>query len=81
MKIIAFQEIIELNHILEEKGLSFRIHLRDSCGGQSINIEPLSNCGTEGKNDEMHEVIKEYFSKKRINVQFDESGLFLKLND
>ena len=36
MNIISFNDIIEVNGILKDKSLNFRIHLRDACGGQSL---------------------------------------------
>lgn len=32
MAIITFNEIIEVNGILEQKHLNFKLHLRDACG-------------------------------------------------
>lgn len=51
--IVTFNEVIELNHRLEEKGLSFKLHLRDACGSQSFTMEPLSECSCEGKYEDM----------------------------
>ena len=44
MNYITFNEMIEVNGLLEEKGLNFKVHLRDACGKQSCWIEPLGNC-------------------------------------
>ena len=41
MTIITFNEIIEVNGILEQKHLNFKLHLRDACGAQALWIEPL----------------------------------------
>lgn len=49
MNYITFNEIIEVNGLLEEKGLNFKVHLRDACGKQSCWIEPLGNCACEGR--------------------------------
>ena len=32
MNYITFNEMIEVNGLLEEKGLNFKVHLRDACG-------------------------------------------------
>lgn len=32
MGYVSFNDVIELNGILKEKGLNFKIHLRDTCG-------------------------------------------------
>ena len=53
MNYITFNEMIEVNGLLEEKGLNFKVHLRDACGKQSCWIEPLGNCACEGRYEEM----------------------------
>lgn len=66
MSYVSFNDVIELNGILKDKGLNFRIHLRDTCGRQSFWIEPLGNCACEGRYDEMYQVVEEYLEGKRI---------------
>ena len=39
MGYVSFNDVIELNGILKEKGLNFKIHLRDTCGRQSFWME------------------------------------------
>ena len=63
MSYVSFNDVIELNGILKDKGLNFRIHLRDTCGRQSFWIEPLGNCACEGRYDEM------YHSRRRILIR------------
>ena len=53
MAIITFNEIIEVNGILEQKHLNFKLHLRDACGAQALWIEPLGNCACEGHYDKI----------------------------
>ena len=72
---IRFNEIIEVNGLLEEKGLNFKVHLRDACGKQSCWIEPLGNCACEGRYEEMYQVVDEYFRSKRQKIEFDETKL------
>ena len=36
MNYITFNEIIEVNGLLEEKGLNFKVHLRDACGNSPV---------------------------------------------
>ncbi len=79
MTIISFQEIIELNHILEGNKIPYRLHLKDRCGGQSIQIEAFSGSENNESYSKLQEVVTNYFLKIRLNVQFDESRLFLKL--
>ena len=78
MTILSFQEILELNHILEENEILYRLHLKDRCGGQLIQIEKLYDCNTNDSYSKLQEVVKNYFIKMRLNVQFDEEGLYLK---
>ena len=68
-------EIIEVNGLLEEKGLNFKVHLRDACGKQSCWIEPLGNCACEGRYEEMYQVVEEYFRRKGQKITFDETKL------
>ncbi len=73
--IVIYNDIIEVNHLLEEKDLSFKLHMRDACGSQSFWIEPMSSCSCEGHYEEMQSVIAEYFAGRGISVQFLEGGL------
>ena len=72
---ISFNDIIELNGILKDQGLHFRIHLRDACGKQSCWIEPLGQCACEGHFDEMYQVLEDFFAGKRTSIEYDESKL------
>ena len=69
MNYITFNEIIEVNGLLEEKGLNFKVHLRDACG------KPLGNCACEGRYEEMYQVVEEYFRRKGQKITFDETKL------
>ena len=69
MNYITFNEIIEVNGLLEEKGLNFKVHLRDAW------IEPLGNCACEGRYEEMYQVVEEYFRRKGQKITFDETKL------
>jgi FKBP-type peptidyl-prolyl cis-trans isomerase 2 len=73
--IITFGEVIDLNHMLEEKKLYFKVHLHDACGSQSFTIEPLGNCACENHYDTMREEIEKYFEEKRISVKFSTDNL------
>lgn len=75
MNYITFNEVIEVNGLLEEKGLNFKVHLRDACGKQSCWIEPLGNCACEGRYEEMYQVVEEYFESKGQKIEFDETKL------
>lgn len=71
--ILSFQDVIELNHCLEESGLNFKVHLHDACGNQSFSVEPLGDSACEGCNEEMMKVVSEYFQKKSISIRFLEN--------
>ena len=75
MYCISFNDIIELNGLLKDQGLHFRIHLRDACGKQSCWIEPLGNRACEGHFDEMDQVLENFFAGKRASIEYDESKL------
>ena len=68
MAIITFNEIIEVNGILEQKHLNFKLHLRDACGAQALWIEPLGNCACEGHYDEMH---VKYWDDEKLQFTLD----------
>lgn len=75
MSYVSFNDVIELNGILKDKVLNFRIHLRDTCGRQSFWIEPLGNCACEGRYDEMYQVVEEYLEGKGFSVQYDDQKM------
>ncbi|WP_310604373.1 RDAC family protein [Anaerosporobacter sp.] len=75
MKIISFNEIIDLNHKLEEKELHFKIHLRDACGRQSMWIEPLGNCACEGKYEDLYRELDSYFKENGFVIEYSEDRL------
>lgn len=68
MKTITFQELIELNNMLEENDLQVKIHLRDSCGGQTFWINKLDSTDIPS---EVYEVLGKFFNKKNINISFN----------
>jgi len=54
--IITYNQIRDINHILEEKGLYFKLHLHDACGSQSFTIEAEGNPSDENYNKMKNEV-------------------------
>lgn len=73
--IVTYNDIIEINHLLEDKGLRFKLHLHDACGSQTFTIEPLGNCACEGHYEDMKLAIDSYFSEKGIAIRFLENNL------
>lgn len=70
MPIVSITMIIELNKILQEKELSYKIHLSDACGKQSMWIEALSGDVLEEPSAELYRAVEEYFSKRRIRLEY-----------
>lgn len=77
MKYITFNQIIELNNKLLERGLSYKIHLSDRCGGQSMWIEVLSDKKEylEDSKNVLIDFIKDFFISDRINLEFSEDNM------
>lgn len=73
--IIIYNDIIDINHLLEERGLRFHLHMRDACGSQSFWVEVMNSGACEGRYEEMQSVIADYFTAKSISVRFLEDGL------
>lgn len=69
--IITWNEIIEVNRRIKEKGLKYKVHLSDSCGGQSMWIEPLEEVKNLGKElEELHVLIVDYFKEVKADIEF-----------
>jgi hypothetical protein len=79
--IATYNEVIEINHLLEEDNLRFKLHLHDACGSQSFTVEVLSSCACEGKYDEMKQKITQYFMNKGVSVRFLDSNLEFVISD
>ena len=70
--IFTYNEVIDLNHRIEEQGLPFKLHLHDACGSQSFSLEPLNQSVEEGSYDEVKRVISGYFEGKGFRILFSE---------
>lgn len=79
--IVTYNEVIEINHLLEEDNLRFKLHLHDACGSQSFTVEVLSSCACEGRYDEMKQKITQYFMNKGVSVRFLDSNLEFVISD
>ena len=71
---VSIKEVIELNHILEEKGLSFKIHLHDACGAQSFSMETLSEDVAKEDCEKCKQEITTYFEGKGTLITFTQNG-------
>ena len=74
MNIVSFNQIIELNHLLQKKELQCKIHIRDACGAQSFYIEQLGENDrteiNEDINENIYNTIDEYFQSNKMIVVY-----------
>ena len=74
-KVVNFFDLIHLNERLEQQGLLSKIHLRDTCGKQTLWIEVLSDEKNDGQTlEKTREQIKTFFAIKGMTVEFDLTG-------
>ena len=74
-KVVNFFDLIHLNERLEQQGLLSKIHLRDTCGKQTLWIELLSDEKNDGQAlEKTQEQIKAFFAIKGMTVEFDLTG-------
>ena len=74
-KVVNFFDLIHLNERLEQQGLLSKIHLRDTCGKQTLWIEVLSDEKNDGQTlEKTQEQIKAFFAIKGMTVEFDLTG-------
>jgi len=73
MNIISFNQIIELNHLIEKKDLQFKVHIRDACGAQSFYIEQLGEINSIQINEALYKTIDEYFKNNKMTVVYYEN--------
>lgn len=75
MNFIGLQEVVECNHLLEERGLYYKIHLKDACGKQSLWIEALSTCHCDEQTEDMYACVEGYFNSKGYTLEFSEDKM------
>lgn len=86
-KVVNFFDLIHLNERLAQQGLLSKIHLRDTCGKQTLWIELPSGEKTnerekitEGKKitdlelEKTKEQVEAFFAIKGMTVEFDLTG-------
>ena len=80
-KVVNFFDLIHLNERLEQQGLLSKIHLRDTCGKQTLWIElPSSEKPDEREKidgqelEKTKEQIVAFFAIKGMIVEFDLTG-------
>lgn len=75
MKIVSINMIIDLNNILKEKILNYKIHLRDCCGSSSMWIEPLEPKLEPVLVNELFLEIDKYFQTQGIKLQYSDDKI------
>ncbi|MFA9375526.1 MAG: hypothetical protein ACERKZ_02115 [Lachnotalea sp.] len=75
MKIVSFNQIIELNKLLRIKDLQFKIHIKDACGGQSFYIEQLGQSDGDNRKEEMHQMIEQFFADNKMTIVYAEDKI------
>lgn len=83
MKIVSFNQVIEVNKLLDKKELPFKLHIRDACGGQSFYIEQLPMDEKEGVYtpipeelyERMNDTITQYFKAANMQVVYENDKL------
>ncbi|HBE85376.1 MAG TPA: hypothetical protein DDW53_07945 [Lachnoclostridium sp.] len=73
MKIVSITEILQCNEFIKNKGLEFKIHLRDACGKQSCWIETIQETTTSGQWEELYEALEEFFGRLRFKLEYGEN--------
>lgn len=80
-KVVNFFDLIHLNERLAQQGLLSKIHLRDTCGKQTLWIELPSGEKTDEREkidgqelEKTKEQIEAFFSIKGMTVEFDLTG-------
>lgn len=66
MATIGLFEVIDLKKELDKR-FGAKLHMHDTCGGQSFTLEKSS--------DEIQEYIKGFFDKQKVEIKFSSSGL------
>lgn len=77
-KVVNFFDLIHLNERLVQQGLLSKVHLRDTCGKQSLWIELPSGEKTDEREkidgqelEKTKEQIVAFFAIKGMTVEFD----------
>lgn len=67
---VTFENLLEMNRRATEKGLAYKIHLSDACGGQTLWIESLQENDAYDNLDDLVQIIKDFFAEHRAEVEF-----------
>lgn len=72
MKIVSITEILQCNEFIKNKGLDFKVHLRDACGKQSCWIESFRETTSSGQWEELYKALEEFFGRLRFELEYGE---------
>jgi hypothetical protein len=75
MPVVTFNQMIELNEMLKNLDLRFKIHLRDACGGQSFWIEPLEESIPTEEYEKLYMIMESYFIKNRMSIVYTDDKI------
>lgn len=75
MAIVTFDQIIELNEMIKNLDLHFKIHLRDACGGQSFWIEPLGDGSSADEYEKLYMILDAHFTKNKMTIEYAEDRI------
>lgn len=70
MPIVSIAMIVEVNQLLREKGIPFKIHLSDACGRQSMWVEPLGGEASPERYAEFYKTAEAYFEGQRMRLAY-----------
>jgi hypothetical protein len=71
--IITWDELKEMNDLLKENNLMFKVHLTDACGGQTMWIETLPG-GDVKDIKKINPVLIEYFKQQNAEIEFNDKN-------
>lgn len=70
MQIVSISMIVELNKLLAENELEFKIHISDTCGKQSFWIEPLNPAIEVATTEELFILVEDFFKAYSITLKY-----------
>lgn len=76
---ITFADLVQINAILKERGLRYRVGRRDA---QTGSLEPPGECCiTHEREQGTRACIREYFAAQGSAVQFSEDGMYFSVRE
>lgn len=72
MQQFDYNQSIHLNAYLKEQNLPYRIHFKNE---KRLDIEPLGTCACAGREDQLKQAVKEFFSRENMTIAFTEENI------